>query len=290
VTPLDIGLDASAIMRVCGPGRVRAVFEPAIYLDLPGGLVVLTTPALPRGPLHVRVRRLPVVSPGDVASVGDGALRIADQLFALAAPVWAPRLPTPAALAAARGVARAWLPSAAPVLDVTGLVPEVLPSGVVAALRQADLAGLGALLGGRGPGLTPAGDDMLAGVLLVARAIRGELPAGGDLLRGVATNDIARAFLRCAVEGRCIEPAHDLLDALARADEGATDRALAALSRFGSSSGAALTYGIRAALLELSTAGFYRQARAQLVWSIDKSDIKRELRPACRLKSRTTKG
>jgi hypothetical protein len=290
VNPRDVGLDASAIMRVRGPGRVRAVFEPAIYLDLPGGLVVLTTLAVPRGPLHVRVQRLPVVSPGDIASVDDDALRVADQRFALDAPVWAQRLPTSAALAAARGVARAWLPSAAPALDVTGVATGVLSAGVVAALRQEDLAGLGALLGGRGPGLTPAGDDMLAGALLVARALRGQLPAVGDLLRGVATNDIALAFLRCAAAGRCIEPAHDLLDALARADEGAVDRALAALSGFGSSSGAALACGIRAALLELPVARFYRQTRSQLVWSIDKSDTKRELRLARRLKSRTTKG
>lgn len=252
---LDVGIDASEIMRVWGCGRVRAVFDPAIYLDLPGGLVVLTTSAAPRGPLHVRVRGLPAVSRGDVVRVDVDGLRISDQLFPLDAPVWAPQLPTQVSLAAARDVAGAWLPPVVPPLGVTGTAGAVLPADVVAALRWGDLASLGQRLGGRGPGLTPAGDDMLAGALLVARVIWGRLPPPSDLLRDVATNDIALAFLRCAAEGRCIEPAHDLLDALARSDAGATIRALATLSRFGSSSGAALAFGVRAALTEFPTLG-----------------------------------
>jgi hypothetical protein len=67
----------------------------------------------------------------------------------------------------------------------------------------------------------------------------------------VPTNEIARAFLACASRGRCIEPVHDLLDGLADADRGAVRSAVAELGRFGSSSGAALTYGIRVGLLEL---------------------------------------
>lgn len=273
--PLDVGIDAAAIMRVSGSGRVRAVFDRALYLDVRGRLLVLTTPALPRGPLHIRVPRLPSVSPGDAVSVDDETLRVADDAFTFDAPVWSPELPQPAPLAAARNLARAWLSPVVPPLGVAGTQPAVLPSGTLVALRGGDLCELGARLGGRGPGLTPAGDDMLAGALLVAYGMWSQLPAPGDLLRGVATNDIALAFLRCAARGRCIEPAHELLAALARADQPATNSTLVVLSSFGSSSGTALAFGIRAALLELPAVGPYPVAPNQLVWSMDESDIKR---------------
>jgi hypothetical protein len=87
-------------------------------------------------------------------------------------------------------------------------------------------------------------------VLLVARASQS---ASTRMLLHCAvqapTNDIARAFLLCAARGRCIQPAHELLTGLAARDESTVRSAVAGLRRFGSSSGAALTYGIRTALL-----------------------------------------
>jgi hypothetical protein len=252
--PLDVGIDAAAVMRVPGVCRVRAVFERALYVDVPGGMVVLTTPALPRGPLHVRLRRLPATSRGEAVRLDDGMLRVADCAVDLDAPLWSPELPSPASFATARAAARAWLPHAAPSLGVGVTAAGPLPAAVLAALRRGDLRSLGGLIGGRGPGLTPAGDDMLAGVLLVARALWGDVPAPRRLLDVVATNDIALAFLRCAARGRCIEPVHELLAALSRADRVAANSALAVLNLFGSSSGAALVFGIRVALVELPVA------------------------------------
>jgi len=49
----------------------------------------------------------------------------------------------------------------------------------------------------------------------------------------------------------CIEPAHDLLDGLVNGDHRAVRSAVDELDRFGGASGAALTCGIRAALLAL---------------------------------------
>jgi hypothetical protein len=95
----------------------------------------------------------------------------------------------------------------------------------------------------------------MAGVLLVARARwSGSGMAAWTRLQPehlARTNDIARAFLTCAGQGRCIEPAHDLLLGLASADYCALNAAAGRLRKFGSSSGAALMYGVRAALLEL---------------------------------------
>lgn len=253
--PVDIGQDAVRVLRVRGSGRVRASFTRALYLQLPGGLVALTTTTAPRGPLHIRVAALPDVSPGGPALVDATALCIGESVYALDAPRWSRALPTGAALGLARAVARDWLPDRGPALDLGSGKPAVLPEAALQALRRGALLDVAALVGGRGPGLTPAGDDVLAGVLLVARALGSGSPRMLLRCAGLApTNDVARAFLLCAANGRCIEPAHDLLAGLAAADQPAVRSALDNLRAFGSSSGAAVAYGIRTALLELPPA------------------------------------
>jgi hypothetical protein len=257
VRPVDIGIDAARILGILGPGRVRAVFPRALYLQVPGGLVVLVTTQAPRGPLHLRVDSLPAVAPRCPVRVDLDLLRIGDHRYPLDVPTWSPRLPPAPLLTRAHGQARHWLPELGPALDLGSTGRAGLPADAVTALRRGDLGSFAAAVGGRGPGLTPAGDDMLAGVLLVAHAIwsasrtRPWTCLQGELLTG--TNDIARAFLACAAQGRCIEPAHDLLTGLAGADYCAVSSAVQELRQFGSSSGAALTYGVRAALLELPT-------------------------------------
>jgi hypothetical protein len=253
--PVDVGIDAARILCARGPGRVRAVFGRALYLQVPGGLVVLVTTQEPRGPLHVRVASLPAVVAGCPVRVDLDSFWIGDHGFRLDAPIWSPRLPPAASLVRVRGQARRWLPEAGPALDVGSTRHAPLHADAVTALRRGDLRSFAATVGGRGPGLTPVGDDMLAGVLLVACAMwsgwgttswaRGQ---GRHLAR---TNDIARAFLVCAARGRCIEPVHSLLTGLASGDQLAVSSALEDLRRFGSSSGAALVLGVRAALLEL---------------------------------------
>jgi hypothetical protein len=257
VRAVDVGTDAARALRVRGPGRVRAVFPRALYLQLPGGLVALTTTAAPPGPLHFRVAALPEVRPGRPVLVGAAALCVGRSTYPLDAPRWSRGLPTAAALVLARETAREWLPDRGPALDLGSANPAVLPADALRALRRGALLDVAALIGGRGPGLTPAGDDVLAGVLLVARALGGRSPR--MLLRCALlapTNDIARTFLVGAAHGRCIEPAHDLLAGLAAADQAAVRSALDQLRGFGSSSGTALAYGIRMALLELPPARF----------------------------------
>jgi hypothetical protein len=142
----------------------------------------------------------------------------------LTAPVWAPRLPPVSTLRRAHREARDWLPSLGPTLDLGSAGGAGLAGDALAALRRGDLLTFAGLVGGRGAGLTPAGDDLLAGVLLVACALRDGSPTDSWILRRCAhrapTNDIARAFLACAARGRCIEPAHALLNCLADAIAG----------------------------------------------------------------------
>jgi hypothetical protein len=257
VRPVDLGIDAARLLRIAGPGHLRAVFARALYVQVPGGLVVLVTTQAPRGPLHLRVAALPPVRAGCAVRVNRESLQIGDHCYQLDVPIWAPRLPAAASLLRAREHARHWLPDSGVGLELGRVGPAGLPAGALAALRRGDLPTFAATVGGRGPGLTPAGDDALAGVLLVARAIGSVSPVWPGTLWHCAhraqTNDIARAFLACAAAGRCIESAHALLAGLASADRGVVSSAAQELNRFGSSSGAALMYGVRTALLELPT-------------------------------------
>jgi hypothetical protein len=252
---VDIGIDAARILTRLGPGRVRAVFSRALYLQVPGGLVAMCSTAVPRGPLHMRMTDLPTVLTGCPVLVATRMLWIGDHAYKLKAPQWSPRLPPGSMLRSARQEASHWLPRIAPSLDLTPAGDSGLPDDALAALRRGDLLTFAGMVGGRGAGLTPAGDDILAGALLVAYALRSRSRTNSRTLRRCArrapTNDIARAFLACAARGRCIEPAHALLHGLANADRGAVQSAENELRRFGSSSGAAMTYGIRTALLQL---------------------------------------
>ena len=217
---LDVGLGARKVLDDLAEGRVVAVYSRAAYFRFPAGLVAVTSAGAPPGPLSLRCPALPVLRPGAAVWTDGARLSGPGWAVALEAPTWVGELPLPPTVA---------LPCAAAVPD---------------------LAGLAAHLGGRGPGLTPAGDDMLAGTLLAARARRG--PAAEPELAAVAasvrTTEPAQAFLAWAARGQCIEPAHAVLLALAARDE---DRAHAAASRLvaiGASSGAALLAGLKLGL------------------------------------------
>jgi hypothetical protein len=220
VRALDVGLGARKVLDDLAEGRVVAVYSRAAYFRFPAGLFAVTSAGTPPGPLSVRCPALPVLRPGAAVWTDGSRLSGSGWAVALQAPTWVGELPPPPTVA---------LPCAAAVPD---------------------LAGLAAHLGGRGPGLTPAGDDVLAGVLLAARARCGSAaePELAAVAASVRTTEPALAFLAWAAHGQCIEPAHAVLLALAAHDE---DRAHAAASRLvaiGASSGAALLTGLRLGL------------------------------------------
>ena len=103
-------------------------------------------------------------------------------------------------------------------------------------------------LSGLGPGLTPSGDDVLAGLALGYRAGHGALPdpLAGALLAAVEgrTTELAAARVQHAVAGRPDESVHRLLIALV-ADSGADlDPAVRAVAAYGHSSGADTLVGL----------------------------------------------
>jgi hypothetical protein len=124
------------------------------------------------------------------------------------------------------------------------------------------------LLTGRGPGLTPDGDDLLAAVAAATLAF--ESPAGIDpraahKLRaalvvhdlGNRTGGLSATLLRLAVEGQVIDPVPALLDL--SAGRATWLRALGRLERIGHSTGG--TYALGCALAALALAGSNRIVR-----------------------------
>jgi hypothetical protein len=131
-----------------------------------------------------------------------------------------------------------WQATAAPALDAIGRLAPL------DALQTAASA-----LGGLGPGLTPAGDDVLSGILFAFRALGDPTvePALIAVARSVRTSDLAVTLLEAAAAGFHIEPVHDLVMAAAAGDIDAARNAAAELDRFGSSSGADIAHGLRLA-------------------------------------------
>lgn len=247
-----IGAAAAGLLAGGGEGRVIAVFERSVYVAFAGGLVCVGPSDFGPGPLHLLASFDGVGALGDHLAVGDAAtvrgtvLRVADFGFDVAglAP-WRPAPPAPldpADLALgldrlARAVERR-VPVGLGVL-VEGLCrgqgaggarlePLLRPAApVIAAL--ADWACTGGhgdavpdptALVGLGPGLTPSGDDFLAGFLVALRRLgRGE---AADTLAAVvapiaarATNTISAAHLALAAEGEISARLIDVLDRIA---------------------------------------------------------------------------
>ena len=193
---------------VAGGGRRAA------YLDLDGFVIVLGT-AGPLLPNAVEVAELPAVGTEvvvrfDGAETWDPTLRLGDDPVTRGAEIMR-------ALAAELG--------------------DLAPA--VQARDPALAAAAGARLIGRGPGLTPESDDLVAGVAAVVAA--GPWPAAereawlrallGETLR-VRTTALSATLLELAARGHIAEPVHGLFGREWR-------DALARLRRLGHSTGAA---------------------------------------------------
>lgn len=222
------------------------------------GIVGLAPPGAPLGPLWVsRPEPWPVLSEGAAVTVDEAGLRAADGSLILErrhAVAWKGPLPDAAVLSAApaRAAMTGALDRCRPsvLLDLPwreAVEPAVATIGRLEPLES--LTALARALGGLGPGLTPAGDDALSGILFAFRAMSGPTAEQSlaALARSVRTGDLASAVLEAAALGSHIEPVHDLVMAAAAHDARGAARAAAALDVFGSSSGADIAYGLRLA-------------------------------------------
>lgn len=232
------------------PLRVLGRAGPALHLDTGGhtdpAVVSVTAGRAVRLPASVQLAG-PLPRSVTAARAGLGRLLLGD-LRVRVHRWWRP--PAPAVRDPRRAAVRAATTAAAlpPPEDAVGraLTP----------LRDAVRAGTGtgaaravAVLVGLGSGLTPAGDDVLAGALVTLRAVErgGHAAAGGvasELARAAArrsTTTLSAALLQDAGRGWCVPELAHFLAALDGRGElrGTTPRLLAV----GHSSGAALAHG-----------------------------------------------
>ena len=224
------------------PAEVRGVFPGAVYVDTginPGHeiVAVVTIDAL-RLPCSLVIaahsRTLPFASltVGDPATVGAGRVVTHDQHFAVRRwqrPRRSLTLQPGPGLAARSAALAALLPDPAHPLPATS--PE-------------ELVGLG-------PGLTPAGDDVLAALLLTLTAAPSARRHLDRLTSATApllprTTSLSATLLRHAAAGRGIPEVLDLVDALTGV--GDLERAALRLLGVGHSSGPALAHGVLEAI------------------------------------------
>ena len=246
------GTAAATTLAAGEDGVAVAWFPKATYLRMPGGLVALVAPTVFPGPLHV-VLDAPLTAAPGARVVRSGTGLLVGQAFVelRGALAWHGLLPSPEEVRRSAGLvveAASWVAARSVLLAHPYREPA---HRALDLLRAGDLVGTAALLGGLGPGLTPAGDDALAGMLLALRALGGEQASQARLrsvLRAARTTTLSLAFLECAAAGQAVAAVHQLLEAAARHDHATAAAAAGALAEVGASSGADFCYGLLAAL------------------------------------------
>lgn len=224
---------ASVLVRelLAGPARpalVLAAGPAATYLDVGGRVLAVVSAGGVRLPCAVMVAgdgRPPVA--GSRLAVGGGAVHQDGRRLVTVRRWFDPRVRL-------AGVDQRAVARFAGLVRSRGGVDALLPVDAVERLaddlRRGDARGAVAVLIGRGTGLTPAGDDLLAGALAALRALGS--PAAGDLGSAVqalepgATTRLSAALLEAADVGGLVPEAADVLRALAGAGrlEGAASR------------------------------------------------------------------
>lgn len=231
---------------------------PAAWLRLPDGVVGLAPPGAPLGPLWInRPEPWPALAEGATVAVDDAGLRGPDGALILErrhASAWRGPLPDARLLSAApaRALVAEALRSCGPSVLLGEPWSKAVEPAVATVGRLEPLDSLSALsrsLGGLGPGLTPAGDDALSGVLFAFRAMAEPSvePALLAVAGSVRSSELSAAVLAAAAVGSHIEPVHDLVMAAAANEKAVAAKAAVDLDRYGSSSGRDIAYGLRLA-------------------------------------------
>lgn len=232
------------------PATVVGTFDGAAYLLRDDEVLPLLAPGallLPGGlrlasPEDLRALRLRV---GDEVEVGSGTVRTHGGALAVRR-TWRPRRVPQAPLPLSRrGAALA-------ALLATPHLTDDLPAPLLDTLHAAEDGALPDVAAhvGLGPGLTPAGDDLLCGLLLGLRATAGEAHGIPEEVGAAAhrTTALSATLLRQAALGYAVPPVVELLSSWhgAPADLTLPTRRVAAV---GHTSGRALLLGLTVALL-----------------------------------------
>lgn len=204
-----------------GDGAVEFATPSGAYLRRGHDFAHLASPRATRGPLTLVIADLGELRPGEVVRLG--------------------ALPTPAPVPPLGSLQPGWRRALNAALEA---VPA--PRLPLAALRAGDLERAVAELAGRGEGLTPAGDDVLAGYAAWCWA---EHKSGLTIFNFAAgrASPLGLAYLRCAERGELPEVVARVVAAIRAGDAEAARRRARTLSRWGASSGAAMLWGVASA-------------------------------------------
>lgn len=235
------------------PGTVLGTASHAVWLLVDGDVIVASTRDATRLPNGVEVAAdaaadaFRSVQHGAPVTVGLGQVLFAGLTIDVVR-WWDPRPVLPRTSAPQLSEAIADLPATVPAID-----SEPLSAALSIGSPQAILAASNALIG-LGPGLTPEGDDYLAGALSATRmlgeAMRLEdravmLDSIADPLNRYAstrTTAFSAALIRHAIDGRVAAPAGALLRSLT--GRGNVEASYRDLTRVGHTSGPALAAGM----------------------------------------------
>ncbi|WP_049575001.1 DUF2877 domain-containing protein [Nonomuraea sp. SBT364] len=252
------------------PARVLAAFPAGVYLevrtDLEPSVIAVITAAASRLPNSVLLSGpLPHVTVGDDAYVGDGSVELG-RLSLRARRWWNPAPPLGPVDPVRLAGASMRHPPASPALaghDAVELLAASCASGrLLGAVTAAER------LVGLGPGLTPSGDDVLAGLLVTLRhlgaatgtdrAVRlaGWLAAAVTYDARTRTTPISATLLHCAARGQAGPEVVAVLRALAGRQP--LEPALLRLHALGHTSGADLAQGIAIGLDAVLSLGSHR--------------------------------
>jgi Protein of unknown function (DUF2877) len=223
-------------------GVVALVLGRGAYVRLGNHWLFAAQPEVPFGPLSLAVVELrwDDLRPGQAVHSEPGLLLLGDQAVSLE------RLRERRAPVATRAVhgGAATVAAAAAAVEVAGRPPRGLAAGLHA-LRRGRIRHGVRRLAGRGEGLTPAGDDVLAGYAAWRHSIGA--PAPVTALAADRSSPLGRAYLRCAERGELPDAGAAMLAALHGGDPRAAASAAFALRGWGTSSGSALVWGMCAA-------------------------------------------
>ncbi len=289
LTVSRIGSVASRVLNEARSGRVAAVFERSVYVDFDGRFVCFGSEEIGNGPLNALVPPASVnwcacaVTRGDRVCVDASGVSLGRRctLDASNARVWMPPAPglvrDVAALSSNLENLHTALRLSAPASGLAGLVCGVSASATpnplhvyaskpfaelrrwLAASLEDGWRGVSACprdvcgLLGAGPGLTPSGDDLLAGAMVTLHRL-GESRVLAELAERVGaelanrTNAISAAHLIAAMEGLAAEPIISTIDNLIHRPCVAPEAIMRRLCSIGATSGSDGLAGIVAVL------------------------------------------
>jgi uncharacterized protein DUF2877 len=277
-------------------GEILAVFPHSCYLlDEDGAICALVEERAGNGPLNLVIppaapNTFQLLSVGDTVKSNGEVLMLSDSLdVGLAgARLWDPKpYPAPESdptrFRHALGVLFETATNQSPEASLARLLPHMqeedlpdplqhvghfprshaLMGGLVDSLARRNRRGLKVVtssMAGLGPGLTPACDDFLAGVLL-ALALHQQQHADAELAEIASmmvetasprTGEISAAYLRVAHAGEAHERWHHLLSAIGTGDAGSIEETAKSVMQAGETSGADMLAGFLAAMRTLS--------------------------------------